>query len=394
MQPPEYIRIKDFTENFGSETDHSALNGELDKASNSINDIRTNLAILQADDGKLRPKVVTPDSISPELRADLVGGVILDTQQLLLDAQAAGAEATAGANTATAKAAEATAAATTATNKAAEATASATTAGNAAAVASARRDEADAARDTTVAARDIAVGASNTSVSARDEAIASANTATTKRNEAVTARDIAITKRDEAVVARDTAVAKANEATNKAEEAAASAAQINIPAIAGNGHSFIRVMADETGYEHRTASQVLSDIGAVGTSGDQTIAGKKTFSDAITAVNAAKAWVNVNGTGTVAVRSAHNVTSIADVGVGHYQVNFAIALPAANYVVTCAFDSDADAVNEFSVVAATRSAYIPEASKTTAAFSVRTGANGNPSSAPLDFRAINLAVFL
>ena len=66
-QPPAYNRTKDFAEDFGNETDHSALNAELDRASNSINDIRTNLAILQADDGKLRPAVVTSDSLSAEL---------------------------------------------------------------------------------------------------------------------------------------------------------------------------------------------------------------------------------------------------------------------------------------------------------------------------------------
>lgn len=75
-QPPSYNREKDFSEDFGSETDHSALNAELDKASNSINDIRTNLAILQADDGKLNPDVITADSISEEVRAELSAGIV------------------------------------------------------------------------------------------------------------------------------------------------------------------------------------------------------------------------------------------------------------------------------------------------------------------------------
>ena len=82
-QPPAYNREKNFTLNSGRETDHAALNAELDKASNSINDIRTNLAILQADDGKLRPSVVTPDSISEELRVSLVEGVVMDAQAML-----------------------------------------------------------------------------------------------------------------------------------------------------------------------------------------------------------------------------------------------------------------------------------------------------------------------
>ena len=67
-QPPSYNRKKNFADDFGNETDHSAMNAELDRASNSINDIRFNLAILQADDGKLRPSVVTSDSLSDELK--------------------------------------------------------------------------------------------------------------------------------------------------------------------------------------------------------------------------------------------------------------------------------------------------------------------------------------
>ncbi len=48
-------------------------------------------------------------------------------------------------------------------------------------------------------------------------------------------------------------------------------------------------------------------------------------------VFACRAWVNFNGTGTVAIRSAGNVTSITDTGVGSYTVNFSVALPDANY---------------------------------------------------------------
>jgi len=45
----------------------------------------------------------------------------------------------------------------------------------------------------------------------------------------------------------------------------------------------------------------------------------------------ALAWVNFNGTGTVAIRSAYNVSSITDNGTGDYTVNFATALSDANY---------------------------------------------------------------
>lgn len=51
-------------------------------------------------------------------------------------------------------------------------------------------------------------------------------------------------------------------------------------------------------------------------------------------VYAARAWVNFNGTGTVAIRASGNVTSITDNGVGDYTVNLATAMPDANYAVT------------------------------------------------------------
>lgn len=48
---------------------------------------------------------------------------------------------------------------------------------------------------------------------------------------------------------------------------------------------------------------------------------------------AARAWVNFNGTGTVAIRRAFNVSSITDNGAGDYTVNFSTAMPDADYVV-------------------------------------------------------------
>jgi hypothetical protein len=46
-----------------------------------------------------------------------------------------------------------------------------------------------------------------------------------------------------------------------------------------------------------------------------------------------KAWVNFNGTGTVAIRASFNVSSITDNGTGDYTVNFTTALADANYSV-------------------------------------------------------------
>ncbi len=50
-------------------------------------------------------------------------------------------------------------------------------------------------------------------------------------------------------------------------------------------------------------------------------------------VYACRAWVNFNGTGTVAIRASGNVSSITDNGTGDYTANFTTAMPDANYSV-------------------------------------------------------------
>tara|TARA_R110001606_G_scaffold4238_1_gene19845 strand:- start:266 stop:1021 length:756 start_codon:yes stop_codon:yes gene_type:complete len=54
----------------------------------------------------------------------------------------------------------------------------------------------------------------------------------------------------------------------------------------------------------------------------------------------AKAWVNFNGEGTVAMRDSHNVSSITDSGTGLYKVNFANNMANANYMC-CSMGKDA-----------------------------------------------------
>ena len=48
-------------------------------------------------------------------------------------------------------------------------------------------------------------------------------------------------------------------------------------------------------------------------------------------VYACRAWVNFNGTGTVAIRASGNVSSITDNGIGDYTVNFTTAMPDEDY---------------------------------------------------------------
>jgi hypothetical protein len=51
----------------------------------------------------------------------------------------------------------------------------------------------------------------------------------------------------------------------------------------------------------------------------------------VATVYGCRAWVNFNGTGTVAIRASGNVSSITDNNIGNYNVNFTTAMPDANY---------------------------------------------------------------
>ena len=60
----------------------------------------------------------------------------------------------------------------------------------------------------------------------------------------------------------------------------------------------------------------------------------ETASRAVSGV--AAAWVNFNGTGTIAIRDSVNVGSITDNGTGDYTVNFSNNMGSANYGATLA----------------------------------------------------------
>jgi hypothetical protein len=47
-----------------------------------------------------------------------------------------------------------------------------------------------------------------------------------------------------------------------------------------------------------------------------------------------RAWVNFNGTNTIAIRASGNVSSITDNGTGDFTINFSTAFPDANYSVS------------------------------------------------------------
>lgn len=49
--------------------------------------------------------------------------------------------------------------------------------------------------------------------------------------------------------------------------------------------------------------------------------------------SAAKAWVNFNGTGVIAIRDSYNVASITDLGIGNYRITFDTNMSNTNYAV-------------------------------------------------------------
>jgi hypothetical protein len=100
-----------------------------------------------------------------------------------------------------------------------------------------------------------------------------------------------------------------------------------------------------------------------------------------------RAWVNFNGTGTVAIRASGNVSSITDNGTGDYTVNFTTAMPNANYCaqVTAMRNGDGDIILGSILTTATYGA-----AYTTSSVRVVTRQGNNTSS---DALAVNVSVF-
>ena len=99
----------------------------------------------------------------------------------------------------------------------------------------------------------------------------------------------------------------------------------------------------------------------------------------------AKAWVNFNGTGTVAIRTSYNVSSITDDGMGKYDVNFSTAMTDNDYSVVTDGRYDTGDSAGSSVVTVRREAL------TASKFGVR-GANVNTQGFN-DFEMVSAIVF-
>lgn len=120
------------------------------------------------------------------------------------------------------------------------------------------------------------------------------------------------------------------------------AAVADLPALAGKANSgsvttslltmatariLGRTTAGAGALEEMTAAQVLALLGF-------TVSGAAPLF-------APRAWVNFNGTGTVAIRASGNVSSVTDNGLGDYTINFATPMPDANYSPVCSASNGA-----------------------------------------------------
>jgi hypothetical protein len=98
-----------------------------------------------------------------------------------------------------------------------------------------------------------------------------------------------------------------------------------------------------------------------------------------------RAWVNFNGTGTVAIRASYNVSSITDNGTGDYTLNFTTAMVDANYAVT---GTGCDTTN--AQMPALTPAQVASPLTTTGA---RINTKNPGSGAPFDFALNSVAIF-
>ena len=106
-----------------------------------------------------------------------------------------------------------------------------------------------------------------------------------------------------------------------------------------NGSTSGQVTIQAPAVAGTTALTLPSSSGTLARTAD--IPAAYTDSDALSLFNASgsapvyacRAWVNFNGTGTVAIRASGNVTSITDNGTGDYTINFTTAMSDANYAI-------------------------------------------------------------
>lgn len=98
----------------------------------------------------------------------------------------------------------------------------------------------------------------------------------------------------------------------------------------------------------------------------------------------AKAWVNFNGTSTVAIRASYNVSSITDNGTGRYTINLTSALADTNYAWAGCVRGDNDVTDSPRLIYA-----LNTGTKTSSALAIVSSYGVNL----VDYPEVNVAIF-
>jgi len=119
--------------------------------------------------------------------------------------------------------------------------------------------------------------------------------------------------------------------------------ELSAPAVAGNNTITLPTGAG-------SANQLLKNGATAGSlafgTTTEDASGNLAFNSGYGSVATAygcRAWVNFNGTGTVAIRASGNVSSITDNGTGAYTINFTTAMVDTNFVVAGAATANDEA---------------------------------------------------
>ena len=108
---------------------------------------------------------------------------------------------------------------------------------------------------------------------------------------------------------------------------------LTLPVDDGDANEFLQTNGSGT-----LSFAVPANLGTAATASGTNLQFNSGYGSVATAYGC-RAWVNFNGTGTVAIRASGNVSSITDNGTGDYTVNFTTAMPDANYATTSINDT-------------------------------------------------------
>ncbi len=198
-----------------------------------------------------------------------------------------------------------------------------------------------------------ALANSNTAVSTANSANSTANTALTTANGIDAKATTALSNSSTALTTANTALSTANgidaKATQAQQDASAAMSTVSTQKGAANGIATLDANAVVPVAQLPTASATALGLIQVATQAEVNtglnsaraivpntlLGGIKTHLNVTgeAPIYACRAWVNFNGTGTVAIIASGNVTSITDNGVGDFTVNFTTAIPDANYAI-------------------------------------------------------------